>query len=119
MQDCCRAAHNYDKRTPGKFKIEFEGDGIVALCSKTYVCFGNVTKASCKGIQKKRNQDILTRESYLAVLENQKSGCGVNKGFVARNGRIYSYVQPRYGLSYMYCKRRVLDDGVSTTPLDL
>jgi hypothetical protein len=26
----------YDKRTPGLFKTEFTGDGMIALCSKTY-----------------------------------------------------------------------------------
>ena len=123
MRNCCKAAHKYDKRTPGKFKIEFQGEGIVALCSKTYICFGGEdeekTKASCKGIKKKRNLNILTKESYLSVLENQKSGCGVNKGFITTNGRVYSYTQTRYGLSYMYCKRLVMDDGVSTMPLDL
>ncbi len=30
----------YDKRTPGLFKLEWEGDGIVALCSKTWCGFG-------------------------------------------------------------------------------
>jgi hypothetical protein len=29
----------YDKRTPGLFKVEWEGSGIVSLCSKTYYCF--------------------------------------------------------------------------------
>ena len=123
MRKCCRAAHEYDKRTPGKFKIEFQGKGIVALCSKTYVCFGgkhgNETKLSCKGIQKRNNIQNLTKENYLAVLRTQKAGCGVNKGFVARQGCVYSYTQKRYGLSYMYCKRLVLDDGVSTKPLAL
>ena len=61
----------------------------------------------------------MTREIYLAVLRDQKAGCGVNNGFVARNGGVYSYTQTRKGLSYMYCKRLVLDDGVSTAPLAL
>ena len=26
----------YDKRTPGLFKLEWEGQGIIGLCSKTY-----------------------------------------------------------------------------------
>ena len=123
MQKCCRNAHQYDKRTPGKFKVEFRGRGVVALCSKTYVCFGgehgNETKLSCKGIQKRNNIQKLTRDAYLTVLRQQKAGCGVNKGFVARNGCVYSYTQTRKGLSYMYCKRLVLDDGISTAPLHL
>jgi hypothetical protein len=41
----------YDKRTPGLFKVEWEGSGIVSLCSKTYYCFGGEKdKNSCKGV---------------------------------------------------------------------
>lgn len=31
----------YDKRTPGLFKEEWSGDGIIGLSSKTYYCFGS------------------------------------------------------------------------------
>ena len=31
----------YDKRTPGLFKVEWKGEGIISLCSKTYYCFGS------------------------------------------------------------------------------
>ena len=40
-----------DKRTPGLFKIEYEGDGMVALCSKTYCVWGEENKISAKGVQ--------------------------------------------------------------------
>jgi hypothetical protein len=30
----------FDKRTPGLFKEEFQGDGIIALSSKMYHCIG-------------------------------------------------------------------------------
>ena len=50
----------YDKRTPGKFKPEFVGDGMICLNSKVYIWRtdkdGKVkTKNSPKGCQKKRN----------------------------------------------------------------
>ena len=32
----------YDKRTPGLFKVEWEGNGIISLCSKTYYRFGQI-----------------------------------------------------------------------------
>ena len=118
--ECCKQFLAYDKRTPGKFKFEFEGDGIIALCSKTYICWGGKeTKISCKGLQKKRNLENLTKMNYLKVLETQQSGSGVNKGFRAHAGRVFTYEQKRFGLSYMYCKRLVNDDGISTEPLDL
>ena len=116
--ECCQRTKAYEKRTPGKFKFEFDGEGCVALCSKTYVCWGDKeTKISCKGLQKKRNLERLTKENYLKVLRTQQSGFGVNKGFKAQGGRVFTYSQNRFGLSYMYCKRLVNDDGVSTEPL--
>lgn len=39
-------------------------------------------------------------------------------GFKLRNNSMYTYRQIRNGLTYFYCKRKVLNDGVSTEPLD-
>jgi len=47
--------NNYDKRTPGLFKIEFTGVGAFALCSKAYYIWSNdETKYASKGVQKCR-----------------------------------------------------------------
>ena len=46
----------YDKRTPSLFKLEWEGEGIVALCSKTWYGSGSKDKFSCKGANKKNNK---------------------------------------------------------------
>jgi hypothetical protein len=35
------------------------------------------------------------------------------------NHEIHTYKQKRDGLSYFYGKRKVSEDGVSTTPLDI
>ena len=43
----------YDKRTPFLFKVEWEDQGIVRLCSKTYYYFGAKDKFSCKVVKKK------------------------------------------------------------------
>ncbi|XP_063966739.1 uncharacterized protein LOC135156886 [Lytechinus pictus] len=107
----------YDKRTPGLFKVEWEGDGIIALCSKTYYCFGATDKFSCKGVNKKQNN--ITKDVYLNVLRSQVAGRGVNKGFrVVQNG-ISTYSQIKHAFTYFYPKRKVLDDNVSTTYLDI
>ena len=114
-RECCNEHSAYDKRTPGFFKLEWSGEGIVGLCSKTYFCFGGEgDKHSCKGIQK-RNQ--ITKEQYLEVLSSQQSGKGVNRGFRVIENRVFTYEQVRSGLSYFYPKRMVLPDGVSTTSL--
>ena len=107
----------YDKRTPGLFKEEYRGDGIVALCSKTYYCFGKEDKFSCKGINKRTNQ--ITKDKYMDVLLSKKSGSGTNRGFRVIDNKMYTYLQERAGFSYFYPKRKLLDDGVSTEPLDI
>ena len=114
---CCIERKAFDKRTPGLFKLEYKGDGIVALCSKTYCCFGDgaPNKTSAKGISKRLNN--LVRERYLRVLETKKSGSGLNHGFRGDGKRMFTYHQERDALSYFYGKRQVAADGVSTTPL--
>ena len=116
---CCEARKKFDRRQPGLFKEEYRGIGIVALCSKTYYCFGDQTtgqvdKHSCKGLNKQRNN--LTKDAYLEVLRTQKSGGGVNKSFRTDGKHIYTYQQQRQSLSFFYPKRLVQQDGVSTLP---
>ena len=101
----------YDKRTPGLFEEEYSGDGIIALCSKTYYCFGKEDKFSCKGINKRTNQII--KDKYMDVLLSKKSGSSTNRGFRSMDNQVFTYFQERTGFSYFYPKRKVLADGVS------
>ena len=107
----------YDKRTPGLFKVEWEGDGIISLCSKTYYCFRTgKDKFSCKGVNKKNN--VINKDKYLDVILSKRSG--VNRVFrVMNNNTMCTYVQVKNAFSYFYPKRKVLEDGVSTIPLDI
>ena len=57
--------------------------------------------------------------TFRHVLNTQRVGQGTLIGFRVHNNGIATYQQRRDGLSYVYCKRRVLDDGVSTVLLDL
>ena len=109
--------YNFDKRTPGLFKVEWEGEGIISLCSKTYFCFGSSEKFSCKGLNRRTNE--LTNEKYMSVLNTRTSGGGVNKGFIIKQGVMFTYEQRKMALTYFYPKRKVADDGVSTTLLDI
>jgi hypothetical protein len=34
---CCTKHAKYDKRNPGLFKVKYEGDVMIGLCSKTYI----------------------------------------------------------------------------------
>ena len=145
---CCRKRQAFDKRTPGLFKLEYKGDGIVALCSKTYCCFGACitdeetyrrcypnddkvgvlcteelcsfgkgckTKTSAKGINK--NLNYLARQKYLNVLFHRRSGSGLNRGFRSDGCDMYTYSQTRDALSFLYIKRVVAKDGITTSPL--
>jgi hypothetical protein len=52
---------------------------MIALCSKTYYCFGKEDKFSCKGINKRTNQ--ITKEKYMDVLLTKQSGSGTGSMF--------------------------------------
>ena len=114
---CCLARKMYDKRTPGLFKVEWYDDGFVGLCSKTYYCFGSTDKYSTKGLSKRQN--VIDKDTFLAVLTNRRSGSGVNRGFRVRDSSVITYVQDRAALTYFYGKRKVLGDRVSTAPLEV
>jgi hypothetical protein len=112
----------FDKRTPGLFKPEFEGIGIVALCSKMYYVKGFVDgkdKFSAKGVQKANNQLILNFESYKNVLFLGKHNSCCNKGFRFIDKGIVTYETNKKGLSPVYDKRVVMDDGIHCRPLDI
>ncbi|XP_025085055.1 uncharacterized protein LOC112558684 isoform X2 [Pomacea canaliculata] len=113
---CLQRARD-DKRTPGLFKTEYTGDGIVALCSKTYICFGDSQKLSTKGLNKHQNQ--LDHNHFKQVLQTQQASGGCNTSFKTDGKSMFTYQQHRNALSYLYIKRKVLDDGVTTVPLDI
>ena len=43
-------------RTPGLFKLEYEGSGMILLCWKCYFVNGEKKKFSIKGMSKKQNE---------------------------------------------------------------
>ena len=116
-QPCCESRLVFDKRTPGLFKIEWEGDSMTALNSKCYIGSGSEKKVSCKGVIQKQND--LSPAIYKNVLDTEKTHMVTNKGFKVVNHHISTYSQAKKGLNYQYIKRRVCEDGVSTEPLDI
>ena len=116
-ESCCLARKAFDKRTPGLFKVEWRGNGFTGLCSKTYYCFGATDKYSTKGLSKRQN--VINKDTFLAVLTNRRSGSGVNRGFRVRDSSVMTYIQEKAALTYFYGKRKVLADGLSTAPLEL
>ena len=111
---------NYEKRTPGLFKVETIKDKSICLCSKMYICSDlseeNI-KFSTKGIQKAGNE--ISFKKFENVLFGDKKDTATNTGFRMINGFMKTYTQERKGLSYAYCKRIVLADGTTTKPLNI
>ena len=88
---------------------DWEGKGIVGLCSKTNSCFGAKDKFSCKGVNKKCNE----------INKDTKNSVWVNRVFRVVNDTMYTCTQVRDAFRYFYPKRKVMADGVSTTPLEI
>ena len=110
----------YDKRTAGLFKVEFEGDGMVAVAAKLYYVLGceNKDKFSCKGVQKKNNSYLLNYTNFKKVLDTHDICYVENSGMRYVNHQVVWYSQYKAGLSAKYNKRHILDDNVSTMPLE-
>ena len=67
-------------RTPGLFKMECEGDRMIALCSKCYFIDdrGEKKKFSTKGMSKKQNE--INWQRFKAALDGSKD-MATNRGF--------------------------------------
>ena len=114
---CCESRLVYDKRTPGLFKVEWEGDAMTALNPKCYAGVGSSEKMSCKGVKKKQNH--LSVEMFNTVLTTGETHMVNNRGFKVTDHQVSTYTQRKSGLNYQYIKRKVCDDGVSTVPLSI
>ena len=110
----------YEKRTPGLFKVECMKDKIIALCSKMYCCSDmdeKEIKFSCKGIQKDNNN--ITYKKFENVLKTKTHDMAKNQGFRMIGGYMKTYEQEKKGLSYVYNKRILLSNGIDTIPLNI
>lgn len=128
-----------DKRAPGKMKQEYIGDGVVALCPKSYICFrfDGTRKLSHKGVQKVNNikkhyhinisstcdyflfqSNDLTAKHYYEVLNSQRKHWVTNRGIWFRKNKCVKYTQKKSGLPYLITKMKTEADGITLTPLD-
>ena len=74
----------YDRRTPGKFKEEYQGIGMACLKSKTYIIWktpeGEEFKLSSKSVQERRN--TLTPQDFINTLSTQVPKIIENTGLI-------------------------------------
>jgi hypothetical protein len=111
----------FESRTPGLFKVEFSGDGMVCLSSKLYYCLGdktNKSKFSSKGIQKNNNSYLLQYANFKKVLHENITMHVENTGMRYVNNSVVWYYTYKMGLTTKYNKRIIMDDNVSTAPLE-
>ena len=112
------------KRMPGLFKVEFKGDKIISLCSKSYCTEkfalesspGQV-KFSMKGVNKGQFKNPMPH--YEHVLNTKENFRACNSRIRAKDQSMVTYKQEKNALTYYYPKRKVLEDGRSTVPLDI
>ena len=119
-QRCCVEREKYQLRTPGLFKLENRASGQISLTSKTYCLYeagGATTKVAHKGVSVRLNR--FTRDDYSRALFDQEVVLGLNKGFRDLHEHVRGYTVTKKALTCLYVKRKVNDDFVTTTPLDL
>ena len=74
-------------------------------------------KFSSKWVRKRHLQTPMAK--FRIVLKTHKAKGGRNRGFRVRNNTVCTYMQERRGLSYLFSKRKVLNDGIHTVPLEI
>ena len=118
-RSCCQQFSAFDKKTPGKLKLEFQGERMVYLCSKPYViCSENQTKRSAKDFHK--NKTTWAFKTTWILCSRNKALRKKPIGFkLDSHHQLSTYQQCKRGLTFLYPKRKVLEDGISTIPLDL
>ena len=94
--------------------MEFEGDAIIALCSKSYFARTDDPKhckTSAKGVNKRQNE--LKWEMYERALKGEEV-IVENTG----QGGLRTYTQRKMGMTGKYEKGRLLPDGIHSRPWD-
>ena len=113
-----KAWQKWRGRIPGLFKQEFEGERMIALCSKCYYADDRgetKKKLSSKGMSKRQNE--INWHRFRSALDGNKD-MATNRGFRMRDGNMVTYEQEKLGLSAYYDKRWVLPDGIHTEPIE-
>ena len=66
-----------------------------------------------------QSRNKITKEDFLDVLVDKMEHQVQNAGFIDDGLQKTTYTQVKKGLNYFYCKRIVLEDGISTTHLNI
>ena len=97
---CCERHAKYDKREPGLFKTEYEGDEMIGLCSKTYIVAKKVndrtvsTGATAQRLVRKA-KGLKPKQSLvksIKKIEMKFSSKGISQRFVREPLKIFRQV---------------------------
>ena len=114
---CCKTHAGLDKREPGLFKIEYEGDEMIGLCSKTYIVSKVATdttvstRATAYNLLRKAKGPQIKRCKVkpLKMFETKFSSKGMGKRFIRDPLRIFIQVlrqrKPQSGLNHGFMLR--------------
>ena len=112
-----RSKHNWfvtpltpqGKCTSGLFKVEFKGDKMIGLCSKSYCTelfatenLPTQVKFSMKGVNKGQFKNPIPH--YEHVLTTQQNFRGCNQGIHAKDESMVMYKHDKNALTYFYPK---------------
>ena len=126
----------YGKREPNRYKVEFKGDRMIALCPKSYCVYDSKSKNvkfSNKGVQKQNmymselKENETRGEKIISMFENaltsssevSKTGEATNRGLRKKQNEMVMDEQKKTMFNSFYAKRIVLDDGINTIPLNI
>ena len=96
---------------------------MLCLCRKTYCCYDNKSDKfnfSSKGLNSRVLEDSEDgpMSKYRRVLDEAINLTSTNEGLKTVNHMVATYEQTKKGVSFLYPKRQVQDDGVHTKPLN-
>ena len=118
-QECCKENVLLDFS-----RLNFQRDKIISLCSKSYYTELFATenspsqvKFSMKGVNK--GQFKKSMPHYEHVLNTKEIFGACKSGIRAKDQSMVIYKQEKNALTYFYPKRKVLQDGRSTVPLNI
>ena len=97
---------------------------MIGLCSKSYCTENFAThttsgqvKFSMKGVNKEQFKNPMS--NYEHVLNTKENFRACNSGIRTKDQTMAPYKQNKNAPTYFYPKRKVLEDGHSTVPLDI
>jgi hypothetical protein len=94
---CCTKHAKFDKRTPRLLKLEYEGDVMIGLCSKTYLVQKTITTSTSSTsivahnlLRRARNQTVKRLQPKSKIRHEVKfSSKGVSKRRITAPMTIY------------------------------